>query len=578
MVTLAWGVIWVTLAIGTVVYAGVGLRTSRREKFPGRLSFVVYCLLVAIALLCFTTNTVIGFLVSRDGAGSLPEAILLGDILVRLVAFSTALLAPLAWFRFTLVYTGQRIPTTRRMILFVGFPVIVTLAGLLVWASLPFVSILLDWNALQNGVGDVFVAGLGYLLRVTGFYLASLLLVGAALLGWTNYTYRHLSTRGGVLFGAGCILPLMAMAIPFIAELFERLLVHSAHVAAGTVIGVVALGTAIVRYDVFESVPAAGTIGRTVTVEEMNDPVVVVDEDHQIVDMNPAVERLFDVSVDAVGKPLSHLCGESVDASQLLAAEHYEFETETQRVIEAVGSTLEDEYSRPLGHSIVFHDVTERNRREQRIQVLNRVLRHNLRNDMAVVKANAETLEGMAVELQQYPEQIQQTADGLLETGKKARDIERLVATRDGKSAPLSTVLEDVVTEVRNEYPNCTFEIESPVESRQVKAEITAAVLRELLRNGARHNDSESPVVEVKSRRTNGDRDFLELTVTDNGPGIPDHELAPLREGAETELEHGSGLGLWLVEWGVATVGGEIAFEQSEASGTTAILRLPESA
>lgn len=38
-------------------------------------------------------------------------------------------------------------------------------------------------------------------------------------------------------------------------------------------------------------------------------------------------------------------------------------------------------------------------------------------------------------------------------------------------------------------------------------------------------------------------------------------------------LEHGSGLGLWLVKWGTERLGGQIEFTVED--GTTAILRLP---
>lgn len=42
----------------------------------------------------------------------------------------------------------------------------------------------------------------------------------------------------------------------------------------------------------------------------------------------------------------------------------------------------------------------------------------------------------------------------------------------------------------------------------------------------------------------------------------------------ETALEHGSGLGLWLVKWGVVSLGGSIDFEVDDA-GTTARVHLP---
>lgn len=124
---------------------------------------------------------------------------------------------------------------------------------------------------------------------------------------------------------------------------------------------------ALGRYDVFESVPAAGTVGRDVTVESMNDPVAA-------------------------------LVGAAVAPEDLLSAEAREFELDGgSRIVEARGSELRDEYQRLVGHSVVFHDVTDRKRREQRIQ---------------------------------------ETAEGLVGMGEKTRQIETVTTTPAGRSRP----------------------------------------------------------------------------------------------------------------------------------------------
>ncbi|MGM0399219.1 MAG: ATP-binding protein, partial [Halobacteriota archaeon] len=63
--------------------------------------------------------------------------------------------------------------------------------------------------------------------------------------------------------------------------------------------------------------------------------------------------------------------------------------------------------------------------------------------------------------------------------------------------------------------------------------------------------------------------------VEDDGPGIPDHEKAVLREGEETPLAHGSGLGLWLVYWIVTMNGGRLEISDNEPRGTVVEIDLP---
>jgi signal transduction histidine kinase len=48
-----------------------------------------------------------------------------------------------------------------------------------------------------------------------------------------------------------------------------------------------------------------------------------------------------------------------------------------------------------------------------------------------------------------------------------------------------------------------------------------------------------------------------------------------LASGTETAIQHGSGLGLWVVKWGVELVGGSVQFESRRPTGTRVILTIP---
>lgn len=61
----------------------------------------------------------------------------------------------------------------------------------------------------------------------------------------------------------------------------------------------------------------------------------------------------------------------------------------------------------------------------------------------------------------------------------------------------------------------------------------------------------------------------------DNGPGIPEFEQTVLEEGTETPLEHGSGLGLWIVNWIIDDHNGSIDVESSGEGGTKMVVELP---
>nr|WP_231751435.1 ATP-binding protein [Halogeometricum sp. CBA1124] len=70
--------------------------------------------------------------------------------------------------------------------------------------------------------------------------------------------------------------------------------------------------------------------------------------------------------------------------------------------------------------------------------------------------------------------------------------------------------------------------------------------------------------------------EWVELRVTDEGPGIPDHERTVLRNGEETALVHGSGMGLWLVRTVVRRIGGRLRVRDApDGSGSTVVVSVP---
>jgi len=91
----------------------------------------------------------------------------------------------------------------------------------------------------------------------------------------------------------------------------------------------------------------------------------------------------------------------------------------------------------------------------------------------------------------------------------------------------------------------------------------------ELLDNAVEHGTDE-PTVSISATETESG---VAVTVSDDGPGIAAHERDVILAGEETPLQHGSGVGLWLVKWLVRNVGGTLSFR--EGDGTTVAVELP---
>jgi signal transduction histidine kinase len=67
----------------------------------------------------------------------------------------------------------------------------------------------------------------------------------------------------------------------------------------------------------------------------------------------------------------------------------------------------------------------------------------------------------------------------------------------------------------------------------------------------------------------------VELTIEDNGPGVPSREIEPLLEGEETPLEHTSAIGLWLAKWSLDHMNGDLSVDTDPGAGTRVTMTLP---
>ncbi|WP_255191712.1 PAS domain-containing protein [Natronobeatus ordinarius] len=221
-------------------------------------------------------------------------------------------------------------------------------------------------------------------------------------------------------------------------------------------------------------------------------------------------------------------------------------------------------------------DVTERKEREQQLAIFDRVLRHNLRNELNVILGNAEQIVAEADgQLATAGDAIVTASERLLELATKQRFVARVIAKpRASQPQDLEEVLARVVTEFQERYPDSMIELDvGPTEPVTTTPHLEVAV-RELVDNALRHSDREEPLARVEATAA---ADGLEIRVIDDGPGIPVDEREFLTTGqAENALLHGSGMGLWLVHWIVTYAGGRLSFGENEPRGSIVTISLPQ--
>lgn len=227
--------------------------------------------------------------------------------------------------------------------------------------------------------------------------------------------------------------------------------------------------------------------------------------------------------------------------------------------------------SRLLEHELEYERFeTQITRQSNLAVVLNRVLRHNLRNDLSVVRGYTQAMANQ-LDNEALSEPPLRTIDGLLDLSDKARELGRVVtANMESETVEIPALVRDQLEHICKEYPNAEFKIEAEGELTTTVLPCFHKAIRELVENAAEHGGSPPLITAAMSA---GGSDIV-IEISDNGTGLPKQEAKVFESGDETPLSHGSGLGLWLVYWIVSIHDGSIQ-ATATPDGTTVTITLP---
>lgn len=543
----------VVLWLAGLAAGAVGLLTWRKRPTPGTTPLSLTMGAAAVWIGAITA----GLLASTRS----------GRLFWANIEWVAVLVLPLCWLWFCLEYAGRTSVLTRRNKLLSVFVLLGFL--LFIWTDGIVHSMFrqrVDEVTFGNSVLLETTPGPVYWLVIA--YVYASLTVGVLVLTELWLDQRLTDYRQTAVLIVAAVLP-SGVGIGYVAGLVPDGGVDPTPVVVAAS-GVLIIG-AVTQFDLFEQAPVPERVARAAVIEAMDDGVLVVDQTDRIVDINPHAASIIGCSTTgAIGRCASeHVPGYDMartsDGDTTVTADRNGLQRQIDVRITPFRTKGRD------GAVVVLRDVTEDRRREQRLDVLNRVLRHNLRNDLNVVYGFAEQLEANEEYDSKAVELIKDRTQSLLSTGEKARAIEAFLDRDQTGTVNVATLLDHEVERLRKRYDDVEVTVRSLPEETHCQRGVSA-VVRDLLENAAQHNTSNSPAVRVTARRHGQE---LVIEISDNGPGLPENERVVLESGQETPLEHGSGLGLWLVAWGIRELNGVVEFDDSDEEGCTVIVRVP---
>jgi signal transduction histidine kinase len=537
--TLAFGVMGAT---STGLYLWLTIYALRRQDRPGALPLTLLAAVLVATSALLALNTAVGLASPRFFGYGL-------------------LFATLLWTAFTLEYTGRGPAMTRnRLVGLVGFAVAVVV--------------------VQALIVTVFDLGFPYWLFISATNLTVISTggFGVFLVVRSGVTYDDLPlVRALVVAGIGATIVLIWIVGIIVGEQLDLETVFEAAVSLLLVAGGGLCVLAQHRYDLLESEPSAGYLARDSVFDEMAEAVVVSDRKEQLLDSNRMAEQVFDIDPSMLGQPIEQILGTALDS--------YDGDSVTidnlngRREYEVRQSPVRETTEKSVGTVYLLRDVTDQQTHEQQLAVLNRVLRHNLRNDFDSIRGFAEPIRDgkmTADEAAELGERIADSAQQVRELGEKVSRAERLLdwESLDREPVDLNSLAKSVASEMDGRYPEGSVTVAAPSSTLPVRTnrEILHAIVAELVDNGLKHGERADPQVSIELDSVEGG---ITIAVRDDGTSIPEHERAVLLDGEETPLRHGTGIGLWFVYWGIRRLGGTISFAENQPKGSVVRLTLP---
>ena len=328
--------------------------------------------------------------------------------------------------------------------------------------------------------------------------------------------------------------------------------------------------------------------------------VMTIDDARQLRTANAAASQILRTDLGAyVGRPFSALGGESPQLAQFtedleapLAADRGEWReqitlygSEGRQVLLCRGSPL------PLGfggHVLVFDDITNlvKAQRDAAWGEVARRLAHEIKNPLTPIQLSAERLRrkflaAMGAEdakvLDRATSTIVQQVEAMKEMVNAFSDY-----AKPSQINPVPLEVDVFVADVLELYrgpggPPLEIELAAVGASIDADPVRLRQVVHNLVKNAqeavAEQGDAR---IGVRTRRAvGGESDFVEIEVSDNGPGFAEANLGQIFEPYVTTKTKGTGLGLAIVKKIIEEHGGIIWAANGPSGGGCMTIRLP---
>jgi len=223
----------------------------------------------------------------------------------------------------------------------------------------------------------------------------------------------------------------------------------------------------------------------------------------------------------------------------------------------------------------------ELTRRNDQLEFVNSLLRHDIQNSMTVIRARGQALsESCDGQDATYADTVVKQSDDVIDLIDQFRVLLGALADTGGDTHPvdLSAALDDRIETARTTHPGLTITADVPDGVDVVANDVLGNVLGNLFTNAVEHNDTDDPTVEVSVTER---EETVVVRIADDGPGVPDDSKETVFRRGNRGLKGsdiGSGFGLFFVDAMMDQYGGAVSVADNDPRGAvfTLVFRCPE--
>ena len=549
----------IPLLLSSIVSAIVIYLLLKRKPSPGSR-----CLIVCMAC---------AFLWALSDLLNLGSLTLSSKLFWDNISYIAIVIFPIAWIFFVLEYSGKSLNLNKILIIFTSCFSFLTL--LVVWTNQ--YHHLFRSEIFLTEVSGVIVFGKTYgplfWLFIVYFYL--LMIIGVAML-FQSFNLSNTINRKQKITFILAIFGTWAASLLHISQIIVSPVDFTS--ISFSIMGAILL-IGITKYQLLDIVPVAYTN----VFKNMGDGIIVLGRLSQIIEINPYMEEILGIEND-------RLCGKKIDQIfdnwpelkkeyKKLSSKVYPVKTNLKKgtkTYEMNISNIFDVRNFLIGYLITFHDITYRKRMEDKLvesnkqidelnntlQVVNKILRHDLLNKLTVMKSALwiyEEKKDVSI-----LNKLDRSIDSGIELIERIRELESFILNKEElKPIPLKKAIEEVSATIH-------FPVTIDGDATVLADEALFSVFENLMRNAIIHGKTDRIKIEITSEKT-----ISKIKIIDYGKGISSSIMKHIfEEGASFGDNRGSGLGLFIVKRTIERYGGTISVEENKQTGAIFIITL----